>query len=163
MRLQFSYQFAILTSRLQHLLTWLCMDYISLSQAMVLAGKLSQLKWRDLLKASRWSKRRRSALVTRSHSHSTSDGSEIQVRRCHVLDGISYAGYPPPASSVEVSYKILRYHCVRSRTWIGTHTRPITSEPCTQTLLRARPHKTDGNMCPSVTGIEHYRIVQNPT
>ncbi len=46
---------------------------------MVLAGKLSQLKWRDSLKASRWSKQQRSALVTRSHSHSTSDGSEIQV------------------------------------------------------------------------------------
>jgi hypothetical protein len=45
-----------------------------------IGGKLSQLKWHDSLKASCWSKQRRSALVTRSHSHSTSDGSEIQVR-----------------------------------------------------------------------------------
>jgi hypothetical protein len=43
-----------------------------------IGGKVSQLKWRHLIKASCWSKRRRS-VVTRSHSHSTSDGSEIQV------------------------------------------------------------------------------------
>ncbi len=44
-----------------------------------IGGKVSQLKWRDLLKASHWSKQRRS-VITQSHSHSTSDGSEIQVR-----------------------------------------------------------------------------------
>ncbi len=43
-----------------------------------IGGKVSQLKWHDLLKASRWSKRRRS-VFTRSHSHSTSDGYDIQV------------------------------------------------------------------------------------
>ncbi len=43
-----------------------------------IGGKVSQLKWCDSLKASRWSKRRRS-VITRSHSHSMSDGSEIQV------------------------------------------------------------------------------------
>jgi hypothetical protein len=32
-------------------------------QAMVLVGNISQLKWRDSLKASRWSKRRQ-AVVT---------------------------------------------------------------------------------------------------
>jgi hypothetical protein len=57
--------------------------------------KVSQLKWRDLLKASRWSKQRRS-IVTQCHSHSTSDGSEIQVRQRHVLYGIPYVGYPLP-------------------------------------------------------------------
>jgi hypothetical protein len=57
--------------------------------------KISQLKWRDSLKASRWSKRRRS-IVTRSHSHSTSDGSKIQVRQRHVLHRIPYVGYPLP-------------------------------------------------------------------
>ena len=41
-----------------------------------IGGKVSQLKWRDSLKVSRWSKRRRSVLVTQSHSQSTSDGSE---------------------------------------------------------------------------------------
>jgi hypothetical protein len=60
-----------------------------------IGGKVSQPKWRDLLKASRWSKRRQS-VVTRSHSHSTSDGSEIQVRQRHVLYGIYYVGYPLP-------------------------------------------------------------------
>jgi hypothetical protein len=40
--------------------------------------KVSQLKWHDLLKASCWSKQRQS-VITRSHSHSTSDGYEIQV------------------------------------------------------------------------------------
>jgi hypothetical protein len=40
--------------------------------------KVSQLKWRDSLKASRWSKQQRS-VITQSHSHSTSDGNEIQV------------------------------------------------------------------------------------
>ncbi len=44
-----------------------------------IGGKVSQLKWHNLLKASRWSKQRRS-IVTQSHSNSTSDGYEIQVR-----------------------------------------------------------------------------------
>ncbi len=57
--------------------------------------KVSQLKWRDLLKASRWSKQRWS-VVTRSHSHSMSDGYEIQVRQRDVLYGIPYIGYPLP-------------------------------------------------------------------
>ncbi len=43
-----------------------------------IGGKVSQLKWRSSLKASHWSKRQRS-VVTQSHSHSMSDGSEIQV------------------------------------------------------------------------------------
>ncbi len=60
-----------------------------------IGGKVSQLKWRDLLKASCWSKQRRS-IVTRSHSHSTSDGYEIQVQQRHVLYGIPYVGYPLP-------------------------------------------------------------------
>ncbi len=41
-----------------------------------IGGKVSQLKWRDSLKASCWSKQRRS-IVTQSHSHPTSDSSEI--------------------------------------------------------------------------------------
>ncbi len=36
-----------------------------------IGGKISQLKWHDSLKASRWSKQQRS-VVTQSHSHSTS-------------------------------------------------------------------------------------------
>jgi hypothetical protein len=43
-----------------------------------IGGKVPQIKWHNSLKASCWSKRRRS-LITRSHSHSTSDGYEIQV------------------------------------------------------------------------------------
>ena len=60
-----------------------------------IGGKVSQLKWRDLPKASCRSKQQRS-IVTRSHSHSTSDGYEIQVRQCHVLYRIPYIGYPLP-------------------------------------------------------------------
>ncbi len=60
-----------------------------------IGGKVSLLKWRDSLKANCWSKQRR-PVVTQSHSHSTSDGSEIQVRQRHVLYGIPYVGYPPP-------------------------------------------------------------------
>ncbi len=60
-----------------------------------IVGKVSQLKWCDLLKASCWSKRWQS-VITRSHSPSTSDGSEIQVHWCHVLYGIPYIGYPLP-------------------------------------------------------------------
>ncbi len=60
-----------------------------------IGGKVSQLKWHDLLKASHWSKQRRS-VITRSHSHSTSDGYEIQVRQRHVLCRIPYVGYPLP-------------------------------------------------------------------
>ncbi len=43
-----------------------------------IGGKVSQLKWHDLLKASCCSKQQRS-VVTQSHSHSMSDGYEIQV------------------------------------------------------------------------------------
>ena len=60
-----------------------------------IGGKVSQLKWRDLLKACCWSKQCRS-VVTQSHSHSTSDGYEIQVCQRHVLYGIPYVGYPLP-------------------------------------------------------------------
>jgi hypothetical protein len=60
-----------------------------------ISGKVSQLKWRNSLKSSRWSKQRRS-VVTRSHSHSMSNGYEIQVRQRHVLYGIPYIGYPLP-------------------------------------------------------------------
>jgi hypothetical protein len=42
-------------------------------------GKVSQLKWCNSLKASCLSKQRWS-VVTQSHSNSTSDGYEIQVR-----------------------------------------------------------------------------------
>jgi hypothetical protein len=44
-----------------------------------LAGKISQPKWRDLLKAYHWSKQQQSVVI-HSHNHTTSDGSEIQVR-----------------------------------------------------------------------------------
>jgi hypothetical protein len=57
--------------------------------------KVSQLKWRDSLKASRWSKQQWS-VITQSHSHSTSDGYEIQVRQRHALYGIPYVGHPLP-------------------------------------------------------------------
>ncbi len=60
-----------------------------------IGGKVSQLKWHNLLKASRWSKQRRS-VITQSHSHSMSDGYEIQVPQRHVLYGIPYIGYPLP-------------------------------------------------------------------
>jgi hypothetical protein len=43
------------------------------------AGKVSQLKWCDSLKASCWSKQQRSTLVTQSHSHSNSDGYQEKV------------------------------------------------------------------------------------
>ena len=52
------------------------------------------------------------------------------------------------SSSIEVSYELLRYYenqRVHSRTQIGSHTSPIISEPRTQTLIHAQPHKVDGN------------------
>ncbi len=64
---------------------------------MVLAGNISQLVLPDSLKASRWSKRRRS-VVARSHGHSKqmmNDGSKIQVPQRHVLYGFLHRGYPP--------------------------------------------------------------------
>ncbi len=59
-----------------------------------IGGKVSKQKWHNSLKTSHWSKRRWS-IVTQSHSHSMSDGSEIQVRRRRILYGIPYVGYPP--------------------------------------------------------------------
>jgi hypothetical protein len=57
--------------------------------------KVSQLTWRNSLKASHWSKQRQS-VITRSHSYSTSDGYEIQVCQRHILYGIPYIGYSLP-------------------------------------------------------------------
>ena len=59
-------------------------------------GILIPLKWRDSLKASRWSKRRQK-LVTRSYSHS----NRLMARRYKYvytprMMGNSYAEYPPP-------------------------------------------------------------------
>ncbi len=66
------------------------------SLAMVLVGSLSQLKWCDLLKASRWSKRLQK-LVTRSYSHSN---GRMATRSKYVYTprsmGNSYKEYPPP-------------------------------------------------------------------
>jgi len=57
----------------QHCL-WSKQGVPPLSQTMVLAGKISQSKWGNLLKVSRWSKRCLS-VITRSHNHTTSDGT----------------------------------------------------------------------------------------
>ena len=59
-------------------------------------GILIPLKWRDSLKASRWSKRRQK-LVTRSYSHS----NRLMARRYKCvytprMMGNSFAEYPPP-------------------------------------------------------------------
>ncbi len=63
---------------------------------MVLAGSFSQLKWRDSLKASCWSKQRQK-LVTQSYSHS----NRLMATRSKCVYtprsmGNSYAEYPPP-------------------------------------------------------------------
>jgi hypothetical protein len=71
-----------------------------------IGGKVSQLKWRDSLKASRWSKRRRSVLVTRSHSQSTSDGSEDPLTLTPRIIGDSLRRIST-TSQIEVSYKLL--------------------------------------------------------
>ena len=70
--------------------------------AMVLAGSLSLLKWRDSLKATCWSKLRQK-LVTRSYSHS----NRLMALRSKYLClprsmGNSYTKYPPP--------RWLKYH-----------------------------------------------------
>ena len=77
----------------------------------------------------------------------TNDGSKIQVRRRHILNGIPTQRIPT-SSLIEVSYELLRYYKdqqVHSRTQIGTLTSLIVSEPHTQTLLHAQPPKVDGN------------------
>ncbi len=71
-------------------------EYVIDRQTMVLAGSLSQLKWRNLLKASRWSKRRQK-LVTQSYSHS----NRLMATRSNYVYtsgsiGNSYSEYPPP-------------------------------------------------------------------
>ncbi len=84
-------------------------------------GKVSQLKWHDSLKASRWSKRQWSVLVTRSHSQSTSDGLEDPFTLTPHIIGDSVRRIST-TSPIEVSYELLlscellRYHGVGSRT-----------------------------------------------
>ena len=80
-----------------------------------IGGKVSQLKWHDSLKASRWSKRRRSVLVTQSHSQSTSDGSEDPLTLTPYIIGDSLRRIST-TSPIEVSYELLRYHGIGSRT-----------------------------------------------
>jgi hypothetical protein len=71
-----------------------------------IGGKISQLKWRDSLKASCWSKRRRSVLVTQSHSQSTSDGSEDPLTLTSRIIGDSLHRIST-TSLIEVAYKLL--------------------------------------------------------
>ena len=52
-----------------------------------IGGKVIPAKWHNLLKSTCWSKQQQT-IVTRSHSHSTSDGSKIQVLVCHIVCGI---------------------------------------------------------------------------
>ena len=118
----------------------------SVSQAMVMAGIISHLKWRDLLNASPQSKQRL-YVITRSHKHSTIDGSKIQVCFNAVYHYAEFLRRISTTSLIEVSYKLLRYYknqCVHSRTQIGSRTRPIISDLHTQTLLHAQPLKVDG-------------------
>jgi hypothetical protein len=78
-----------------------------------IGGKISQLKWRDSLKASRWSKRQRSVLVTRSHSQSTSDGSEDPLTLTSRIIGDSLCRIST-TSLIEVAYKLLvSYHLLK--------------------------------------------------
>ena len=80
-------------------------------------GKHIPAKWRYSLKASRWSKRWQS-VITRSHNHPTSDGSDILVRSMTGTTGNFHVEYPA-TSLIEVSYELLRYYenqCVCSRT-----------------------------------------------
>ena len=84
-------------------------------------GNVSQLKWRDSLKASRWSKRLRSVLVTRYHSQSTSDGSEDPLTLTPRIIGsslhrISTTSLIEVTYELLVSYEVLRCHGVHSRT-----------------------------------------------
>jgi hypothetical protein len=72
-----------------------------------IGGKVSQLKWRDSLKASCWSKQRRSVLVTRSHSQSTSDGSEDPLTLTPRIIGYSLRRIST-TSPIEVSYELLK-------------------------------------------------------
>ncbi len=82
---------------------------------MVLAGSLSQLKRRNSLKASCWSKRRQK-LVTRSHSHSNrlmATRSKYVHTLCSM--GNSYAEYPPP-HRLKYHKDTMRNQCVHMGT-----------------------------------------------
>ncbi len=71
-----------------------------------IGGNISQLKWCDLLKASRWSKRWGSVLVTQSHSQSTSDGSEDPLTLTSRIIGDSLCRIST-TSLIEVAYELL--------------------------------------------------------
>jgi len=71
-----------------------------------IGGKISQLKWRNSLKASRWRKQRQSVLVTRSHSQSTSDGSEDPLTLTPRIIGDSLRRIST-TSLIEVAYELL--------------------------------------------------------
>ncbi len=63
---------------------------------MVFVGKLSQLKWRDLRKPVAGGSNGGPPSSPDLIATQTSDGFEIQIPQCQVLEGIPYVGYPPP-------------------------------------------------------------------
>jgi hypothetical protein len=60
-------------------IAWCSMSRATLVTGHGVGGKYIPAKWHDLLKASCWSKQWLS-IITQSHNHSTSDGSDIPVR-----------------------------------------------------------------------------------
>ena len=137
---------------------------------MVLVGKLSQLKWCDLVKASCWSKQRRSVLVTQSHSQSNKwwlwrstyvDATyyrEFLMQDIHHLIDIEIT-----YELLLVSYELLRYHGIHNRTFRRELIRGpslVSHAPHRLSCKRSHPRLMETH--PSVAGIEHYQRLRGP-
>jgi len=132
---------------------------------MVLVGLLSQLKWRD----SRWSKQRRSFLVTRSHSQSNEWWLGRSTSLMPRIIGNSSRRISTTSSTevtyeLLVSYKLLRYHGVRSRIFRRELIRGPSPVSHTRRLSYKRSHPRPRLMetHPSVAGIKHYQKSRRP-
>ena len=94
----------------------------------------------------------------------TNDGSKIQVRRRHILYGIPTQEYPP---AHRLKYLTSYLDTTRINAYIVESRQDLirasSSVSHARRLSYMRSHQRLMETHPSVTGIEHYGIMQNPT
>ena len=136
---------------------------------MVLVGLLSQLKWRDLLKASCWVSDNGPSSSPNLTANQTSDGYEDPLMLMPHNIGNSSCRMST-TSSIEVtyellvSYEILIYHGVRSRTFRRELIRgpSLVSHACRLSYKCSHPSPRLMETHPSVAGIKYYQRSRRP-
>ncbi len=129
---------------------------------MVLVGSLSQLKWRDSLKARRWSKQRQKLVIQSYSPPKFTDGYKIQVRVYATQYGEFLHGIST-TSLIEVSYDTTRNQCVHMRNLDRTSERSNRQRLAYVDFGTSAATQKRQGVPPSHQISKSYGIVQNPT